>query len=116
MACSAATAFENVVVWTVMAPQNKKQKVATGLLLDKLYEQDFAASISARASKVFWTDQSLSSCGHLAPHENCITCFSYWVGSLLASYAFSAMDNARLKDFLITTNALVLYDMFVSFW
>ena len=34
------------------APQNKKQKVATGLLLDKLHEQDFAGPLSSRASKV----------------------------------------------------------------
>ena len=34
------------------APQNKKQKVATGLLRDKLYEQDCAGPISVRASEV----------------------------------------------------------------
>ena len=34
------------------APPKKKQKVATGLLRDKLYEQDFAGPISVRASKV----------------------------------------------------------------
>ena len=33
-------------------PQNKKQKVATGLLLDKLHEQDFAGHLSSRASRV----------------------------------------------------------------
>ena len=33
-------------------PQNKKQKVATGLLLDKLYNQDFAGPLSGRASRV----------------------------------------------------------------
>ena len=33
------------------APQNKKQKVATGLLRDELFEQDFAGPISFRASK-----------------------------------------------------------------
>ena len=32
------------------APQNKKQKVATGLLRDKLYKQDFTGPISLRAS------------------------------------------------------------------
>ena len=44
------------VVWTVMADLMKfrinKQKVATGLLLDKLHEQDFAGPLSRRASKV----------------------------------------------------------------
>ena len=33
-------------------PQNKKQKVATGLLLDKLHKQDFAGPLASRASKV----------------------------------------------------------------
>ena len=33
-------------------PQNKKQKVATGPLLDKLHEQDFAGPLACRASKV----------------------------------------------------------------
>ena len=33
-------------------PQNKKQKVATGLLLDKLRTQDFAGPLSSRASRV----------------------------------------------------------------
>ena len=58
MACSTANAFLKLfVAWTVMAnsdevPQNKKQKVATGLLLDNLHEQDFAGPLSRRASKV----------------------------------------------------------------
>ena len=33
-------------------PQNKKQKVATGLLLDKLHKQDFAGPLACRASRV----------------------------------------------------------------
>ena len=33
-------------------PQNNKQKVATGLLLDKLHKQDFAGPLACRASKV----------------------------------------------------------------
>ena len=32
-------------------PQNKKQKVATGLFLDKLFQQDFAGPLSSHASK-----------------------------------------------------------------
>ena len=32
--------------------QNKKQKIATGLLLDKLHKQDFAGPLSSRASRV----------------------------------------------------------------
>ena len=34
------------------APQKQKQKVATGLLCDKLYEQYFAGPICLRSSKV----------------------------------------------------------------
>ena len=34
------------------APQNDKQKVATGLLLDKLHKQDFVGPLSSRASRV----------------------------------------------------------------
>ena len=33
-------------------PQNKKQKAATGLLLDKLHKQDFAGPLACRASRV----------------------------------------------------------------
>ena len=33
-------------------PQNKKQNIATGLLLDKLHRQDFAGPLSSRASRV----------------------------------------------------------------
>ena len=32
-------------------PQNKKQKISTGLLLDKLHKQDFAGPLSSRASR-----------------------------------------------------------------
>ena len=57
MACSTANAFDIVCRLDRdgkfdEAPQNMKQKVATGLLRDKLYEQDFAVPISVRASKV----------------------------------------------------------------
>ena len=37
-------------------PQNKKQKAATGLLLDKLHKQDFAGPLASRASSLR-TDQ-----------------------------------------------------------
>ena len=33
-------------------PQKKKQKAATGLLLDKIHKQDFAGPLACRASKV----------------------------------------------------------------
>ena len=45
------------VAWTVMAKlmmfcRIKKQKVATGLLFDKLHDQDFAGPLACRASRV----------------------------------------------------------------
>ena len=57
MACSTASAFDIVChldrdCKLDEAPKNKMQKVATGLLRDKLYEQDFAGPLSSRASKV----------------------------------------------------------------
>ena len=57
MACSTANAFDIVCRLDRdgkldEVPQNKKHKVATGLISDKLYEQDFAGPISVRASKV----------------------------------------------------------------
>ena len=33
-------------------PQNKKQTIPTGLLLDKLHKQNFAGPLSSRASRV----------------------------------------------------------------
>ena len=57
MACGTANAFDLVCRLDRdgkldEVPQDKKQKVATGLLLDKLHEQDFAGPLSLRASKV----------------------------------------------------------------
>ena len=56
MAQSTANAFDNVRRLDRdgkldEAPKNKEQKIASGLLCDKLYEQDFAGLISVRASK-----------------------------------------------------------------
>ena len=57
MALSTANAFD--VVFRLdrndtldEVPQKKKQKIATGLLLDKLHKQDFAGPLSSRASRV----------------------------------------------------------------
>ena len=57
MACCTADAFDIVCRLDHDgkrddAPQNKKRKVATGSLRDKLCEQDFAGLVSLRASKV----------------------------------------------------------------
>ena len=57
MACSTADAFDIVCRLDRNGkldevPQNTKQKVATGLLLEKRHEQDFAGPLSSRVSKV----------------------------------------------------------------
>ena len=57
MAFSSADAFDTVSRLDLNGtlddvPQNKKQKIATGLLIDKLHEQDFAGPLSSRASRV----------------------------------------------------------------
>ena len=57
MACSTADAFDVVCRLDRNgtldeAPQNKEQKVASGLLLDKLHKQAFAGPLSSRASRV----------------------------------------------------------------
>ena len=57
MAFNTADAFD-IVCWLDQrdtldeVPQNKKQKVATGLLLDQLQKQDFAGPLASSASRV----------------------------------------------------------------
>ena len=57
MAHSTVTAFDAIQQLDLSgklneAPNSKKQKIATGLLRDCLYMQDFAGPISARATKI----------------------------------------------------------------
>ena len=57
MALSTADAFDTICRLdrgdTLQeVPQTNKQKIATGLLLDKLHKQDFAGPLSSRASRV----------------------------------------------------------------
>ena len=77
MACSTANAFDIVCRLDRdgkldEAPQNKKQKVATGLLRDNLHEQDFAGPISLRASKVL---KPISRCrvADILPHMKLVS-------------------------------------------
>ena len=49
MVLSIANEFD--IVCRLDRPQNKKQKIATRLLLDKLHEQDFAGPLSSRTSR-----------------------------------------------------------------
>ena len=91
MACSTANVFDIVCRLDSEgkldeAPQNKKQKVATGLLRDNLYEQDFELRTSCTTRKLYHVLLVLS--------------------SLLASYAFHATDSARLKDFTLKSAVL----------
>ena len=56
MAFNTASAFDIICRVdrsdTLDVPQNKKQKAATRLLLDKLHKQDSAGLLACRASKV----------------------------------------------------------------
>ena len=81
MACSTADAF-NIVCRLDHdskldeAPQNKKQ-------------------MGLQSSG---TDQSLSSCGHLAPHETCIACFSSWAHCWRSSHPLQrAMRGSKIS-------------------
>ena len=65
--------------------QNNKQKVATGLLLDKLRTQDFTGPLSSRASRP-WSNQSSSYCGHSATYEESLACFPSWIACWLLSH------------------------------
>ena len=53
-------------------PQNKKQKVATGLLLDKLYKQDFAGPLACCALKVLGPI-SRHRVAHILPHMKIVS-------------------------------------------
>ena len=81
-------------------PQNKKQKIATGLLRDKLYEQDFAGPISVRASKVLGP-MSLYRVADTLPHIKLVSRASRPGLTLLAFFASIATGYARLRDFTL---------------
>ena len=93
------------------ASQDKKQKVATGLLRDKLHTQEFAGPISSRTSNVFGTDQTLSSGGQPASHETCVACFLV-LGPLLVFCASFATANARFEKLTLrVVNKCVVLDV-----
>ena len=90
------------VAWTVIAslmrsPQDKKQKVATGFLRDKLYGHDFAGTISLRASKYLGPISRYRVVDIL--HHMKHVSRACRPGLLLAFFAFSATGHARLKRF-----------------
>ena len=78
-------------------PQNKKQKVATGLLLDKLINKNFAGPLSSRASKVLGTI-SRYRVADILHHMKMVSRASR---PGLVSYASSAMGCALHKDFTL---------------
>ena len=83
MACSTANAFDIVCRLDRdgkldEVPQNKKQKVATGLLRDKIHEQDFAGPISLRASEILGPMRRYRVADILHHMKNCFACFSSW--------------------------------------
>ena len=66
----------NVMTHLMMCRKTKKQKVATGLLLDKLHKQDFAGPLAGRASKVL-IPISRNRVADILPHiKTCFACFS----------------------------------------
>ena len=83
MTCSTADAFDIISSLDRdgkldEAPQNKKQQIATGFLRDKTTYAGFCLTNLLAGLQRSGTDQPLSSCGHPAPHETCIACFSSW--------------------------------------
>ena len=78
------------------ASRDKKQKVATGLLRDKLYTQNFAGPISSRASKVLGPISHYR-IADILPHMKLRVLLV--LGSLLAFFSSFATGYARLKDF-----------------
>ena len=68
------------------APQNKKQKVATGLLLDKLHKQDFAGPLACRASRVSGPI-SRHRVADILPHMKIVSCASRsWIACWFPSH------------------------------
>ena len=66
-------------------PQNKMQKVATGLLLNKLRNQDFAGPLSSRASRVLGPI-SRHRVADILRHMRRVSRFSPWVTRWLPSH------------------------------
>ena len=78
------------------ASQDKKQKVATGLLRDDLHKQDFAGPTSSRASKILGPN-SRYRVADILPHMRLASRTSR-LGLAVGFGASWAMGCARLKD------------------
>ena len=78
-------------------PQNKKQKVATGLLLDKLHKQDFAGPLACRASRVLGPIRR-HRVADILPHMKSVS----RTGCSFAFFASSVMGSVLHKDFTLT--------------
>ena len=81
-------------------PQNKKQKIATGLLLDKLHKQDFDGPLACRASKVLGPI-SRHRVADILPHMKNVSRALALVCSL-AFFASSVMGSVLHKDLTLT--------------
>ena len=81
-------------------PQNKKQKVATNLLLDKMRTQDFAGPLSGRATRVLGPINR-HRIADILPHMNRVSRASPALDYLLASSASSVMGCALHRDFTL---------------
>ena len=101
MTCSTANAFDIICSLDRdgkldEAPQNKKQKLATVLLRDKLFEQDFAGPISVRASKVLGPI-SRHRIADILPHMKLVSRASR-PGLIVGVLRILCNGNARLKQ------------------
>ena len=65
--------------------QNKKQKVATGPLLDKLHKQDVAGPLAGRASKDLGPISRHRVADMLFHMKICVACISAWIARWLLS-------------------------------
>ena len=81
------------------SPQNKKQKAATALLRDKLYEQDFAGPISSHESKILGPISRFRIV-EILPHMKLVSRAAR-SGLTVCFYVSFAMGCARHKDFAL---------------
>ena len=76
--------------------QNKKQKIATGLLLDKLHKQDFAGPLSSRVSRALGAISRHRAADILHRRKNVSRASR--LGYSLVSYASYVMGSALHRD------------------
>ena len=78
--------------------QDKKQKVATSQLCDKITYTGFCWTNLLAGLQGSRTDQPLSNCGHSVSHETCVACLSSWARCWFSAHPLQRAMS-RLKDF-----------------